>query len=391
MNKIAFYLFVACLASATFTVGLTCHESLALNRCDLVRYAGAGTEYNQTITIMPNGSVQPSDAPIQISGDVYTLTSDLNVSYGDNGIVIQRDNVTLDGANHTIQTPLNILYMEGHGVDVTDERNVTIKNIWFTHFLEGIYLFNTNSSLITENTLVFCDNNIWLEQSCNDAVIGNIVNASGDRGITLWGPSNGNTVAQNIVFDNAIGIIFQYQSNHNNASSNSVIASRYSGIYVKNSSGNNVFGNRIIGNNVLRVPPLYINQNSTGNTFYENRLENNTQGPEIADSNNNLLYGNYFLDNSTKVSTSNSVNFWDNGSYGNFWSDYLTKYPSAKEIDHTGIGDTPYGIDPNNVDHYPLMNQPAVPEFLPYMILPLFMIITLLGAIIIKRKRNEKI
>jgi len=40
---------------------------------------------------------------------------------------------------------------------------------------------------------------------------------------------------------------------------------------------------------------------------------------------------------------------------GNYWSDYLAKYPNASEVGNTGIGDTPYVIDEDNVDHYPLM------------------------------------
>jgi hypothetical protein len=47
---------------------------------------------------------------------------------------------------------------------------------------------------------------------------------------------------------------------------------------------------------------------------------------------------------------------WDNSSVGNHWSDYLTKYPNASEIGNTGIGDTPYVIDADNIDHYPLMD-----------------------------------
>lgn len=57
---------------------------------------------------------------------------------------------------------------------------------------------------------------------------------------------------------------------------------------------------------------------------------------------------------------------WDNGSVGNYWSNYTIKYPNASEVGNTGIGDTPYVIErdwyttkdyPNvkNVDNYPLM------------------------------------
>jgi hypothetical protein len=50
-------------------------------------------------------------------------------------------------------------------------------------------------------------------------------------------------------------------------------------------------------------------------------------------------------------------NVWDDGypSGGNYWSDYQTTYPNASEIDSSGIWNTPYVIDANNTDHYPLM------------------------------------
>ena len=46
------------------------------------------------------------------------------------------------------------------------------------------------------------------------------------------------------------------------------------------------------------------------------------------------------------------MNIWDNGypSGGNYWSDY-----AGVDADGDGIGDTPYIIDDNNIDHYPLM------------------------------------
>jgi len=53
---------------------------------------------------------------------------------------------------------------------------------------------------------------------------------------------------------------------------------------------------------------------------------------------------------------------WDNGSVGNYWSDYQSKYPNASEIGNTGIGDTSYIIDSDNVDRYPLMYPWGTPE-----------------------------
>jgi len=56
------------------------------------------------------------------------------------------------------------------------------------------------------------------------------------------------------------------------------------------------------------------------------------------------------------------LNFWDDGypSGGNYWSDYkgtdLYSGPYQNETGSDGIGDTPYVIYGDNVDHYPLMN-----------------------------------
>jgi hypothetical protein len=58
------------------------------------------------------------------------------------------------------------------------------------------------------------------------------------------------------------------------------------------------------------------------------------------------------------------MNVWDDGypSGGNYWSDYLTKYPNASQIDHTGIGNAPYVINSNNTDRYPLMSTWPSPD-----------------------------
>jgi hypothetical protein len=69
----------------------------------------------------------------------------------------------------------------------------------------------------------------------------------------------------------------------------------------------------------------------------------------------NYIYQNNILCKYVPAKYFSTSNYWDNSSMGNFWSDYFIKYPNASEIDNTGIGDTPYLIDAENVDNYPFM------------------------------------
>jgi hypothetical protein len=72
-------------------------------------------------------------------------------------------------------------------------------------------------------------------------------------------------------------------------------------------------------------------------------------------------YSNTFFENnfaSKFVFPVSEANFWDNGSIGNYWSDY-----KGTDANGDGIGDTPYVINADNQDRYPLMNpwHPTIP------------------------------
>jgi hypothetical protein len=85
---------------------------------------------------------------------------------------------------------------------------------------------------------------------------------------------------------------------------------------------------------------------------------------------------------------------WDNGIRGNYWSDYQTRYTNASEIGNTGIGDTPFYINDNNIDHYPLMEPKeipevqsnyVIPEFPAWTVLPLLLTATIIATVYKKR------
>jgi hypothetical protein len=98
---------------------------------------------------------------------------------------------------------------------------------------------------------------------------------------------------------------------------------------------------------------LYIRY-STSNAI----TENNITFVGIESSSASFLENNF---GGTPTRSLYATASWDNGSVGNYWDDYLTRYPNASEIGDSGIGDTPNVIDANNVDKYPLVAPFVVP------------------------------
>jgi parallel beta-helix repeat protein len=81
---------------------------------------------------------------------------------------------------------------------------------------------------------------------------------------------------------------------------------------------------------------------------------------------------------------------WDNGGRGNYWSDY-----NGTDNNNDGIGDTPYVIDVQNHDRYPLMQnhvEPPVPTpKFPIEIIVIAVAVPIIVAIaflVLKRKKS---
>jgi parallel beta-helix repeat protein len=120
----------------------------------------------------------------------------------------------------------------------------------------------------------------------------------------------------------------------------------------------------ISGNNITANTNYGISLSSSGNSsIIGNNFKNNGHGIGMdSSSSNNLIYLNNFVGNTVQAVSSPAINVWDDGypTGGNYWSDYngtdLHSGPSQNLNGSDGIGDTPYIIDANNTDHYPIMN-----------------------------------
>jgi len=254
------------------------------------------------IYIRSDGSIDPPTAPIQRSLDMYTFTDDISGS-----IVIEKDNIVVNGAGHTLQGTGSET-----GIDLSQRTNVTIQNMKIKTFDNALYISSSNHVTISTTTIADNSAAIWLSDSSNNSIQGNNITTNVLEGIYLLSSS-----------DNSI-------------SGNNITANTFDGIYLFSSSNNSISENNIINN-------------GWGVTFYY--------------SSDNKIFHNNFINNTNQVEINESYNStWDNGypSGGNYWNNYTgVDYfsgPSQNEPGSDGIGDTPHVIDANNADNYPLMN-----------------------------------
>ena len=293
---------------------------------------------NGTIYVRADGSIDPSTAPIQRNEEVYTLVGDI-----EDYVILERNNTVFDGAGYTVGG------ISGPPVVWTEDKG------W--HHNSTIYLTIVNA--------VINGGGITFAMSSNSIIANNTLN--GGRGIS-WGNGKGN-----IIYGNRI------------TNSNST------GIYVGNTN-NTVIGNYVIGTNGTAIS---LSMSSYNNTIAGNQIENNKVGISTLSvysqggTRDNSIYNNNFINNTKNVSndviiTEVSVNFWDNGAVGNYWSDY-----NGTDNNGDGIGDTPYIIDENNQDNYPLMEPadiPVIPEFPSWTVM--LVILTLLAVAVAIYKRR---
>ena len=306
------------------------------------------------IYINPDGTLFPEAASniIKSDGNVYTFTSNIS-----NTILIERNNTILDGAGFTLEGPGN-----GAAIMILTN-NATVKNIRMISWNVGVHAESNEGSII-ENYIMA--NVSMLIRGSNFTISGNylINNPNGNYEDANKAIVSGDIPDCGIEIDRATR-----SSNFNNITNNQIFnfenAIRLMGI-----SGNLVTGNNLVNNS----EGITLQRNTSNNTFAGNNIKGcSTYAVSPVEASNNTFYGNNFIDNKIDVLDGNtykllskgiSINYWDNGTIGNYWSDYQTKYPEASQIDNSGIENTPYELYSSNIDHYPLANPTAAGTFL---------------------------
>ncbi len=263
----------------------------------------ADAQYQGDITINSDGSITPPTTLIAQTGDTYTLTGDLNNTANNlaGSLTVEKNNCVIDGNG----------FMGGQ-VLLSTVYNVTVENFEMKIVVYNAEPHGYNGILVKDSSNVTVTNNTIQNMRGIDEF--QSVGGKTYAGIRVEG-GNSNTIIRNNLRDNQFGI------------------------YLYKTQNNLVAENTIIDDVTDLIGPTMAFDQASNNTIVHNNIRNAI-----------------FILWSDQVSIYNSSNVWDLGfpGGGNYWIDYHHKYPNATEIDNSKIGDTPYLIDSQNVDHYPL-------------------------------------
>ncbi len=230
-----------------------------------------------------------------------------------------------------------------------------------------VYYLISESNLVI-NSVTFPDVGYLALVNCKNITVHHLELTGNGHGILL-AYTTGSTLYENQITDNYSGIGL-FASSDNYISTNN-ITDNERGIQFSNASNLNSISTNVITNGADGIFLF----NSLQNTIMLNNITDNNVGIGFMESSYNMIRGNYFIDNKIQVydvsgenySVAVSINTWDVGYPvgGNYWSDYTgVDARSGASRNQTGsdeLGDTPYIINQNNQDNFPLMPYGSPP------------------------------
>jgi parallel beta-helix repeat protein len=236
-------------SAVTFILLLTSILVLAFN---IQRVKASGTVY-----IRADGSIDPPTAPIfSVDNVTYILTG--NITDDACGIVVERDNIVVDGAGYTIQG--SGVY-GSIGIDLSGRSNVTVKNTSIKYHGWGIYLFGSfNNDISRNNVGMLNENGIMLFSSSGNSISeNNITQNIPGAGIKFSDSSNNSIVGNNITY-NQYGVYFSSGSSGNCISENKFSDN---GLFVDGSY------ETFVENNTVNGKPLVYLEEVSDRTIYD--------------------------------------------------------------------------------------------------------------------------
>jgi len=336
-------------------------------------------------------NVQNFSSGIQLEESSYNIITKNTVVYNDRGIITQSNSKQ----NMILQ---NEITSNDYGVSEGGGNNIISENKIRTNDY-GISVHSSNN-IISDNIVAGNKEMAIILDASSNTLTGNNVTDNSNYGIYI---SGGNTLRNNRMSNNRYNFDVRETSFENDVDTSNLVdgkpiiywvnqhdkivpsdagyvalvkcenitvqslnvANNSDGIFLAFTNQSIITGNTLTNNNNGIKFWGSSSNHIVGNNIRENENGIFFSGASFLDvfhypSPNNTIYHNNFIDNGNNVGdvagswwiqgSTPAVNIWDNGSEGNYWSNY-----NGTDNDGDGIGETPFIIDDKNQDKYPLM------------------------------------
>jgi len=330
-----------------------------------------------SIVVLPPNTVKAQSKTIIVPDDFPSIQAAIGNATNGDMIFVRKGNY--DGPiNDTLKIDKAISL-------IGEDANSTILNLYpafdITYQLFYPFYEYTDSISVKANDFVLSNFTIFARIGGNVSIIGDRARIIGnsifsgstsETGLSVKGTNcqvAGNTLLgplfiignSNLLFNNTSSSIQMASANNN-----SVLANNCWGLGIGLSNHSTCSYNVITGNKIVsttRGSFGIILGSATFNTISKNLIKGMQYGiiqlgatagsiGSLAPSVNNTFYLNNLIDNMlNNVAVTFTKNFWDNGTKGNYYDNY-----DGFDRNNDGVGDTPYTINSNNIDHYPLMS-----------------------------------
>jgi parallel beta-helix repeat protein len=276
-------------------------------------------------------------------------------------IISNLEGVTLEESFNNVISDNYIADNDGHGIIMYNSANNTISKNEVTG--------NARDGVNVENYLTN------IKYSLPNTVTENQIMKNNGSGVFFRDIQDSEVTKNNITLNRGIGVGFGYGPN--GTIQGNYVAKNGIGIWMSNAVSNKVTLNTVRDNDGWGIS---LEGSQHDNIIHHNNFINNSSTEELqAYIEGTWIYPGLYApqrsgeEREPPQLVDGAANVWDDGEEGNFWSDYMQRYPSALEVGNTGAGDTPYVINKNNLDSHPLIapieistSSPPLSSLSPY-------------------------
>jgi parallel beta-helix repeat protein len=319
-----------------------------VNKHDMAVPSNAGMVFLKNCT-----KINVENLSLKHNGNGILLVNTNNCTINDNELSDNLKGLALEGSYSNTISGNHIKNNPNGGIEITwsSHNNQIFNNAILGNGGDGLACSDSENDIISNNQII-ANQGTGISAGANCNITNNYVSSNLGHGIFIRNISGCNLLGNNITLNGGNGIHFEFGPNA--MIKGNYIAENNIGIWIGAAFFNNIISNTIIENNGLGIK---MEGPHHDNLIYHNNFINNNQSGIQASIAKHWVYPELFKRLPPHVTprppqyVDGAANAWDDGTEGNYWSNYQS------------ADNSPYYINENNQDNHPLQSPHTISSF----------------------------